>query len=147
MLDILLRMSLAQRLIVRLYMSRGCSSGSGNRCTRLWLSRRSLDAFLEGVNPPSCANSRSCKCRVRPAYRNIVRSRHDNARLGCTRHHLAHVLSRALDPKAIYVPWLPCWVGVQVYSTVVIQTFARGVSGRRVSAIMRDQQKLQVRPG
>ena len=83
----------------------------------------------------------------RPAYENIVRSRHDNARLGCTRHHLAHVLSRALDPKAIYVPWLPCWVGVQVYSTVVIQTFARGVSGRRVSAIMRDQQKLQVRPG
>ena len=47
----------------------------------------------------------------RPAYENIVRSRHDNARLGCARHPLAHVLSPALDRKAGYVPWLLLRVG------------------------------------
>ena len=143
-------MSLAQRVIVRLYMFRGCSSGSGDRCTRLWLSRSSQGAFLEGVYPPLCAFSGSCRCSsgsrdrctrlwvsrspqgafllgvylpscaksrscrygwVRPAYRNIVRSRHDNARVGCTGHPLAHVISRALDRKAVYVLLLLLRVG------------------------------------
>ena len=99
-------------LVSSMYESRGCSSGSGNRYTRLWLSRRSLTAFLEGVNPPSCAISRSWRCgRVRPAYRNVVRSRHNNARLGCTRHPLAHVFSRAHNRKALYVLWFLLWVG------------------------------------
>ena len=142
-----MRMSLAQRLIVRLYMSRGCSSGSGDRCTRLWVSRRSLTAFLEGLNPPSCAKRGSCKCRVRPAYRNIVRSRHDNARLGCTGHPLAHGLSRALDRKAVYVLWLLLRVGWQVYSAVGIQAFAAFLEGLNPpSCAKRGSCKCRVRP-
>ena len=76
-----------------------------------------------------------------------MRWRHEKALNACTRHLLAHVLGRALDRKAVYVPWLLLWVGLQVYSAVVIQASARGVSGRRESAITREQQKLLVRPG
>ena len=76
---------------------------------------------------------------MRPAYKNIVRSRHNNARLGCTRHPLAHVISPAHDRKALYVPWFLLRVGLEVNSAVVIQEFTRGVSVRRVSTITRAQ--------
>ena len=137
-------MSLAERLIVRLFMSRGCSSRSGDRCTRLWLSRRSQGPFLLGVYPPLHANSRSCRCsRVRPACGNIRRLRKDNARLRCIRHPLSHVLSRALDRQAVYVPVVASLGRVTGVPGCGYQAFARGVSLRRVSAIMRDQQIMK----
>ena len=125
-------------------MSRGCSSGLGDRCTRLWLSRRSQGPFLLGVYPPLHANSRSCRCsRVRPACGNIRRLRTDNARLRCIRHPLSHVLSRALDRQAVYVPVVASLGRVTGVPGCGYQAFARGVSLRRVSAIMRDQQIMK----
>ena len=91
-----------------------CSSGSGDRCIRLWLSRRSQEAFLLGVYSPSCANSRTYRCVwVRPTHENFVLLRKDNARLGWTRHPLAHVLSGSLDRKTVYVLFC-CWSGLLV---------------------------------
>ena len=77
-----------------------------------------------------------------------ARPLHDSARLGCVldlpfRMFLDKV-RLSLDHESVYVPSLLFRVGRQVCSAVVLQAFARGISGRRVSTMKREHQKLQV---